>query len=173
MTRTNKTTAGDHSLREDYAARIRNLPLLEGTEPVEEELKKRLEDATGQLLAWKKARKRTWGGRHLGGGVWGGGGGEVGGKTRWFPNQSFFFHVLNVCLSYPVGVKGGRYHYCAMLSVLPGDLSKLIVLVVSQTVWSLSFFLKKKNKKKEKKRVLDSFHQVLVVPGHGDWVLMR
>ncbi|CAJ1387267.1 unnamed protein product [Effrenium voratum] len=38
------------STHKDYAARIRNLPLLEGTEPVEEELKKRLEDATGQKV---------------------------------------------------------------------------------------------------------------------------
>jgi len=36
--------------RQDYAARIRNLPLMDGTEPVEEELKKRLEDATGQKV---------------------------------------------------------------------------------------------------------------------------
>ena len=36
--------------RQDYAARVRNLPLLDGTEPVEEELKKRLEEATGQKV---------------------------------------------------------------------------------------------------------------------------
>ncbi len=37
-------------IRQDYAARIRNLPLMDGTEPVEEEIKKRLEDATGQKV---------------------------------------------------------------------------------------------------------------------------
>ena len=36
--------------RQDYAARVRNLPLMDGTEPVEEELKRRLEDATGQKV---------------------------------------------------------------------------------------------------------------------------
>jgi len=39
-----------NSTHKDYAARIRNLPLMDGTEPVEEELKKRLEDATGQKV---------------------------------------------------------------------------------------------------------------------------
>lgn len=39
-----------NSTHKDYAARVRNLPLLDGTEPVEEELKKRLEEATGQKV---------------------------------------------------------------------------------------------------------------------------
>eukprot|EP00439_Symbiodinium_sp_Y106_P036873 s1694_g4.t1 len=39
-----------NSTHKDYAARIRNLPLLDGTTPVEEELKKRVEDVTGQKV---------------------------------------------------------------------------------------------------------------------------
>jgi len=39
-----------NSTHKDYAARIRNLPLLDGTSPVEEELKTRLEDVTGQKV---------------------------------------------------------------------------------------------------------------------------
>ncbi|CAK9095756.1 unnamed protein product, partial [Durusdinium trenchii] len=39
-----------NSTHKDYAARIRNLPLMDGTQPVEEELKKRLEEATGQKV---------------------------------------------------------------------------------------------------------------------------
>ncbi|CAE7843321.1 unnamed protein product [Symbiodinium microadriaticum] len=39
-----------NSTHKDYAARIRNLPMMDGTAPVEEELKKRLEDATGQKI---------------------------------------------------------------------------------------------------------------------------
>lgn len=39
-----------NSTPKDYAARVRNLPLMDGTEPVEEELKRRLEDATGQKV---------------------------------------------------------------------------------------------------------------------------
>jgi len=39
-----------NSTHKDYAARVRNLPLMDGTEPVEEELKRRLEDATGQKV---------------------------------------------------------------------------------------------------------------------------
>ena len=39
-----------NSTHKDYAARVRNLPLMDGTEPVEEELKKRIEDTTGQKV---------------------------------------------------------------------------------------------------------------------------
>ena len=45
-----------NSTHKDYAARIRNLPMMDGTAPVEEELKKRLEDATGQKIATASAR---------------------------------------------------------------------------------------------------------------------
>ena len=39
-----------NSTHKDYAARIRNLPMMDGSMPVEEELKKRIEDATGQKV---------------------------------------------------------------------------------------------------------------------------
>lgn len=39
-----------NSTHKDYAARIRNLPMMDGTEPVEDELKKRLEEALGQKV---------------------------------------------------------------------------------------------------------------------------
>ncbi|CAJ1393237.1 unnamed protein product [Effrenium voratum] len=39
-----------NSTHKDYAARIRNLPLLDGTTPVEDELKERIQEATGQKV---------------------------------------------------------------------------------------------------------------------------